>query len=208
MKSILLGGLAVTQDQESYPHPQRIILSLYSIVYKSFVKIFMKKTKISVRVVHRYLGFFLVGVLAMYSISGITLIFRRTDTFKKTVIKEITIDKNTKNKDLGRVLEIKDLKVDSTVLEMLYFKGGNFNKSNGKVVMTKKEYPFLLDKMMKLHKATTNSPVYWLNIFFGLSLLFFVTSSFWMFLPKTSTFKKGLIFSILGFLMTILILFL
>jgi hypothetical protein len=126
----------------------------------------MKKTKISVRVVHRYLGFFLVGVLAMYSISGITLIFRRTDTFKKTVIKEITIDKNTKNKDLGRVLEIKDLKVDSTVLEMLYFKGGNFNKSNGKVVMTKKEYPFLLDKMMKLHKATTNSPVYWLNIFF------------------------------------------
>ena len=208
MKSILPGGLPVTQDQESYPHPQRIILSLYSIVYKSFVKIFMKKTKISVRVVHRYLGFFLVGVLAMYSISGITLIFRRTDTFKKTVIKEITIDKNTKNKDLGRVLEIKDLKVDSTVLEMLYFKGGNFNKSNGKVVMTKKEYPFLLDKMMKLHKATTNSPVYWLNIFFGLSLLFFVTSSFWMFLPKTSTFKKGLIFSILGFLMTILILFL
>ena len=105
----------------------------------------MKKSKISVRVVHRYLGFFLVGILAVYSISGITLIFRRTDTFKKTVTKEITIDKNTKNKDLGSVLEIKDLKVDSTALEMLYFNGGNFNKSNGKVVMTKKEYPYLLD---------------------------------------------------------------
>jgi hypothetical protein len=167
----------------------------------------MKKSKISVRVIHRYLGFFLVGVLGVYSISGITLIFRRTDTFKKTVTKEITIDINTKNKDLGKALEIKGLKVDSTASGMAYFKGGNFNKSTGKVVMTKKEYPYLLDKMMKLHKATTNSPVYWLNIFFGLSLLFFVTSSFWMFLPTTSTFKKGLIFSILGFLMTIMILF-
>jgi uncharacterized iron-regulated membrane protein len=167
----------------------------------------MKKSKISTRVIHRYLGFFLVGILAVYAISGISLIFRRTDTFKKTVTKEITLDKETKTKDLGKSLEIKDFKVDSTHSEIVYFKEGNFNKTTGKAVITKKEYPYLLDKMMKLHKATTNSPVYWLNIFFGLSLLFFVISSFWMFLPSTSTFKKGVIFSLLGFLMTILILF-
>ena len=167
----------------------------------------MKKSKISTRVIHRYLGFFLVGILAVYAISGITLIFRKTDTFKKTVTKEITLDKETKTKDLGKSLEIKDFKVDSTHSEIVYFKEGNFNKTTGKAVITKKEYPYLLDKMMKLHKATTNSPVYWLNIFFGLSLLFFVISSFWMFLPSTSTFKKGVIFSLLGFLMTILILF-
>ena len=167
----------------------------------------MKKSKISTRVIHRYLGFFLVGILAVYAISGISLIFRRTDTFKKTVTKEITLDKETKTKDLGKSLEIKDFKVDSTHSEIVYFKEGNFNKTTGKAVITKKEYPYLLDKMMKLHKATTKSPVYWLNIFFGLSLLFFVISSFWMFLPSTSTFKKGMIFSLLGFLMTILILF-
>lgn len=167
----------------------------------------MKKSKISTRVIHRYLGFFLVGILAVYAISGITLIFRKTDTFKKTVTKEITLNKETKTKDLGKSLEIKDFKVDSTHSEIVYFKEGNFNKTTGKAVITKKEYPYLLDKMMKLHKATTKSPVYWLNIFFGLSLLFFVISSFWMFLPSTSTFKKGIIFSLLGFLMTILILF-
>lgn len=167
----------------------------------------MKKSKISTRVIHRYLGFFLVGILAVYAISGITLIFRKTDTFKKTVTKEITLNKETKTKDLGKSLEIKDFKVDSTHSEIVYFKEGNFNKTTGKAVITKKEYPYLLDKMMKLHKATTNSPVYWLNIFFGLSLLFFVISSFWMFLPSTSTFKKGMIFFLLGFLMTILILF-
>jgi len=167
----------------------------------------MKKSKISTRVIHRYLGFFLVGILAVYAISGITLIFRKTDTFKKTVTKEITLNKETKTKDLGKSLEIKDFKVDSTHSEIVYFKEGNFNKTTGKAVITKKEYPYLLDKMMKLHKATTKSPVYWLNIFFGLSLLFFVISSFWMFLPSTSTFRKGMIFSLLGFLMTILILF-
>jgi hypothetical protein len=62
--------------------------------------------------------------------------------------------------------------------------------------------------MQKLHKATTKSPVYWLNIFFGVSLLFFVISSFWMFLPNTTIFKKGVYFSILGFIMTVIILFL
>jgi hypothetical protein len=167
----------------------------------------MKKSIINTRVIHRYLGFFLVGVLAVYAISGITLIFRKTDSFKKTVIKEIILDKDMQTKDLGKVLKIPDFKVDSTQLEMVYFKEGNFNQKTGRAIISTKEYPYLLDKMMKLHKATTNSPVYWLNIFFGLSLLFFVISSFWMFLPSTSTFKKGILFSILGFLMTILILF-
>ena len=61
--------------------------------------------------------------------------------------------------------------------------------------------------MQTLHKATTKSPVYWLNIFFGISLLFFVISSFWMFLPSTSVFKKGIYFSLAGIVMTVIILF-
>ncbi len=168
----------------------------------------MKKSKLTVRIIHRYLGFFLVGVLAVYSISGITMIFRRTDTFKKTVVKEINLEKHIQTTDLGKALEIKDFKVDSTVADVVYFKEGKFNTASRKALLTSKQYPYVLDKMMKLHKATTNSPVYWLNIFFGGSLLFFVISSFWMFLPSTSTFRKGLIFSLLGFLMTIIILFL
>jgi hypothetical protein len=77
----------------------------------------------------------------------------------------------------------------------------------GEATYKVKKVPFLLDKMQKLHKATTKSPVYWLNIFFGVSLLFFVISAFWMFLPGTNVFKRGIYFSILGFIMTILILF-
>ena len=42
-----------------------------------------KKAGVYFRIIHRYLGFYLVGIMAVYSVSGITLIFRRTDTFKK-----------------------------------------------------------------------------------------------------------------------------
>jgi hypothetical protein len=62
--------------------------------------------------------------------------------------------------------------------------------------------------MTKMHKATTKDPLYYLNIFFGFSLLFFVVSSFWMFMPKTSIFRKGLYFTLAGLVLTLIMLFL
>ena len=90
---------------------------------------------------------------------------------------------------------------------MIYFDKGQYNKQNGEAIYHKMQLPYVLSKMQKLHKATTKSPVYWLNIFFGASLLFFVVSAFWMFLPETPIFKKGIIFSLLGIIMTFIILF-
>ncbi|MFM6914640.1 MAG: hypothetical protein ACKOUQ_07075, partial [Aquirufa sp.] len=66
----------------------------------------------------------------------------------------------------------------------------------------------IVNKMTKLHKATTNDPLFYLNIFFGLSLFFFVISSFWMFLPKTSIFKKAMLFALAGAVLTIVLLLL
>ena len=36
----------------------------------------------TMRIYHRYLGFFLAGIMAVYAISGIVLIFRDTDFLK------------------------------------------------------------------------------------------------------------------------------
>jgi len=94
-----------------------------------------------------------------------------------------------------------------SVEAIFYFKDGQYNKLTGETTYLKKEVPYVLKKMQSLHKATTQSPVYWLNIFFGVSLMFFVISSFWMFLPTTTVFKKGIIFSLAGVIMTIIILF-
>ena len=44
-----------------------------------------RKTEQSMRTYHRYLGFFLAGIMAVYAISGIVLTFRNTDFLKKEV---------------------------------------------------------------------------------------------------------------------------
>ena len=145
--------------------------------------------------------------MAVYSISGIALIFRKTDVFKKEVKITQTLSPNLNVNELGSSLKIKNLEETKIDGNILYFNNGKYNKMTGEVVYLRKELPFFLKKMQTLHKATTKSPVYWLNIFFGISLLFFVISSFWMFLPSTSVFKKGIYFSLAGIVMTLIILF-
>ena len=120
---------------------------------------------------------------------------------------ETTLAVNLDEKTLGEVLEIKGLSILKQEGSLLFFEDGTYNQATGETIYVKKELPFLLDKMAQLHKATTNSPIYWLNIFFGVSLLFFVISSFWMFLPHTSVFKKGIYFTLAGIVMTLIILF-
>ena len=159
------------------------------------------------RIIHRYLGFYLVGIMAVYSISGISLIFRKTDTFKKVTLIQTKLDPKLDRLALGKTLKINNLRFSKTEKGIRYFKQGQYNMYTGETIYLKKELPYLLKKMQSLHKATTQSPVYWLNIFFGSSLMFFVVSSFWMFLPNTTVFKKGILFSIAGIIMTIVILF-
>ncbi|MEJ1223737.1 hypothetical protein [Sediminicola sp. 1XM1-17] len=164
-------------------------------------------TGLRMRIIHRYLGFFLAGIMAMYAISGIIMIYRNTDFLKHDVVVEKELKQNLSPEQLGSELKIKGFKLQKTEGNTIYFEKGNYNMQTGVATYTKKELPMILDKMEHLHKATTNSPVYWLNIFFGVSLLFFVISAFWMFMPKTTVFKKGVLFSLAGIVVTLILLF-
>ena len=74
------------------------------------------------RVYHRYLGFFLAGIMAMYALSGILLIFRDTDFLKveKTIVK--TVAPNISNDALGEKIGLRKLKVDTEKDGVVYFK--------------------------------------------------------------------------------------
>ncbi len=159
------------------------------------------------RIIHRYLGFFLAGIMAMYSISGIVLVFRNTDFLKNQELIEVNVGPNVPKEKLGDALKIRRLRVQKVDGDIYYFKDGSYNSQSGLASYTKKELPYVLDRMTHLHKATTNDPLYLLNIFFGCGLLFFVISSFWMFMPKTTVFKKGMYFTIAGVVLTLLMLF-
>ena len=159
------------------------------------------------RLYHRYLGFFLAGIMTVYSMSGIVLIFRDTNVFKLEKVTEKQLAPNLSIEEVGKEIRRRDLKIDKEEGDIISFKEGAYNKTTGAVKFTTNELPFVLEKMTKLHKAETKNPLFFLNIFFGLSLLFFVISSFYMFLPHTSVFKKGLYFTLAGVALTLLLIF-
>ena len=117
------------------------------------------------RIIHRYLGFFLAGIMVVYSISGIVLIFRKTDFLKSNQLVEEKIEPNVKNDALGKILRKKEFKVTKEEGSLVYFEEGVYNKETGDLSYTVKALPFVLKKLTHLHKATTNDPLYWLNIF-------------------------------------------
>ncbi|MEX0595108.1 MAG: hypothetical protein WD512_01320 [Candidatus Paceibacterota bacterium] len=166
-----------------------------------------KNLRVYIRTTHRYLGFFLAGIMIVYALSGITLIFRKTDFLKRDVQVEKQIETNLLPSELNDQLEIKGPKNFRKEGDTVYFKTGSYNEKTGIAKYTTKELPYLLQKITKLHKASTNDPLYWLNIFFGASLLFFALSSFWMFKPNTDIFKKGLYFTAFGLALTLILLF-
>lgn len=167
----------------------------------------IKDTRSFMRITHRYLGYFLAGIMAVYSLSGILLVYRDTDFLKKEKKYDKTVALHLSEKELGKELKIKGLEVEKTEGSMLYFKQGTYDAASGKAVYSKKELPFVLDKMVKLHKSQSKDTLSPLNTFFGICLFFFVISSFWMFNPKTKAFKRGIKFTIAGLIAAVILLF-
>lgn len=163
--------------------------------------------KISMRILHRYLGFFLAGIMAMYALSGIVMVYRTTDFLKQEQQIEKLVKPNATAEELGKMLRMRDFKITKAEGDLLYFETGTYNRKTGEVSYKAKELPYLLNKMTQIHKATTNSPLYYLNIFFGVSLFFFVISSYWMFKPKSKIFKYGIYYTIGGIILTLIMLF-
>ncbi|WP_411896247.1 hypothetical protein [Winogradskyella sp. A2] len=166
-----------------------------------------RKISLKARVLHRYLGFFLAGVMAMYAISGIIMIFRETNFLKTETVETRQLEPNLVGGELSPKLRM-GVKVDKQEGDILYFEEGNYNQETWVATVKKMKLPFVLEKMERLHKATTDSPLYFFNIFFGLSLLLFVLSAFWMFLPSMPIFKKGIYYAIGGVILTLIMLFL
>jgi hypothetical protein len=159
------------------------------------------------RIIHRYLGFFLAGIMAVYAISGIILIFRDTKFLKKEVHTEKIVAANLNEEALGKELKQGNLKFASDSSGIFNFRNGTYNATTGKVNITTEELPFFITQLTELHKANTGQPLFFLNVFFAVSLLFFILSSFWMFRPKSSVFKKGMYWTAGGIALTLLLLF-
>lgn len=165
-----------------------------------------RKSQEKFREFHRYLGFFLAGIMAVYAFSGIVLTFRNTDTFKKKEVVEQLIEAGLAEEELAGALNMR-LTVSKTEDGVIFFNNdGTYEIASGKASYVKTSYPLLLAKMNKLHLMNTTNPLFWLAIFFGLSLMFFSISAFFMFNTGAPIYKKGLYFAVAGAALTIVLL--
>ena len=166
-----------------------------------------KPLSTSMRILHRYIGFFLAGIMAVYALSGIVLIFRSTDLFKKQTQVEKQLVPAMTAEALGKEIKMRDLKFTTTAGDIANFEQGTYNNKTGMVNYTRKELPFVLEKLTHLHKASTKDTLYYFNIFFAVSLLFFVVSSFWMFRPSNKIFRKGMYYTAAGIVLMFILLY-
>ena len=65
----------------------------------------------NMRIIHRYLGYFLAGIMAVYALSGMVMIFRDTDFLKEEKQVSKDIKPNADEKEIGQMLGVRQLKV-------------------------------------------------------------------------------------------------
>lgn len=158
------------------------------------------------RTLHRDVGFLMVGLILVYSISGIVLVYRDQDILKREVRIERKLAPNTDTSKLGEILHIRDFKVTKTEGDVVHFQNGTYDKGTGLLAYTSKEVAFPLDKFINLHKMMSKNPTHWFTLLFALSLSFLAISSFWMFKSGSRFFRRGIYFAGAGFLVTIILL--
>ncbi len=158
-----------------------------------------------VRKYHRLLGFFLAGIMMIYACSGVLLIFRNTDFMKFEQIVEKQLSANLDARSLARELRLSDFKLKADTSQQIVFKQGSYDKASGLATITKASYPLPVKKLVDLHKANSNSPLFFMNVFFGAALLFFAVSSFFMFVPKLPVYKTGVKFALAGFVVALVV---
>jgi len=167
-----------------------------------------KSVHLMMRALHRDTGYLIFGFVIIYALSGIILIYRDTDLLKHEVTVERKLEANLQEEELGRELRIRDIQVIETKGETVFFKNGSYNTVTGLAVFTQKEIIFPFNKFIDLHKTVSSKNNHWFMTFFGALLLFMAISSLWMFKSGTKFFRRGMIFTGVGILCAILLLFL
>jgi hypothetical protein len=158
------------------------------------------------RGLHRDIGYFIFGMVIIYALSGIALIYRNTDFLKHEVTIEKQLKPNMPTEDIGKELRLREMKITKEEGDVVHFQNGNYNKATGEVVYTSKEIIFPVNKFINFHKAISSKATHWFNLVFGALILFMAISSLWMFKPGTKTFRRGMILIGVGILFTVLLL--
>lgn len=170
----------------------------------------MKKHTIHhyMRSLHRDIGYFLIGLTVIYSLSGIILIYRETDLLKSEKTIEKQLEPNMGEQELGNILHIRGFKVIKTESDIMYFSNGTYNKATGIASYTENALPTVIENFNSLHKKSSKNISHIFSTIYGILLFFLAISSFWMFKSRSKMFRRGVILAASGLIFAIVLLFL
>ena len=157
------------------------------------------------RDLHNKIGFIIVGLVVIYSLSGIVQTYRDTSFLKHDVKNEKTIETNLDAVDLGKAIKIKELRITKTEGGIIYFKEGTYNPQTGEAKYTTSELYGWIKPFTDLHKANSKNIVHYFTIVFAVALFFMCVSAFWMFKPGTKAFSSGVILTVLGIIASVVL---
>jgi len=156
------------------------------------------------RILHRDIGFLLIGLTLVFSLSGILLVYRQTDLLKSDTVVTRTVAGELSANDLVKALHLRKVKIDGDDGRYLQFssdpavRDGQYDRQSGAVTFVEKRLPSWLDKLNQLHKTSSSNTIHWFSVLYGVLLTFLAVSSFWMFKPSTRQFRRGMVFSAVG----------
>ncbi len=160
------------------------------------------------RSLHRDLGYLVFGLMVIYALSGTILLYRNTDFMKKETVVERQLKPGLSDEELGREMRVREFKVTKTEGDVVYFQNGTYNKASGMAQYKQKDVIFPFNKFINFHKSISSNKMHWFNLIIGFIFLFLAVSSLWMFKPKTKTFKRGMVLTAIGIVVSMLILLL
>jgi hypothetical protein len=158
------------------------------------------------RFLHNNIGFFIVGLVIIYSLSGILQIYRDTDLLKHEVLNTKTLPPHLQSSQLKDALRMREFSVEKKEGDILYFKNGSYNTETGVANFTTKEWYSFILPFTELHKTSSKGIAHYFTTIFGILLLFMSISAFWMFKPGTKLFSRGVFMTIAGIVAAIILL--
>lgn len=166
-----------------------------------------KKTNIYnvMRVLHRDIGFLTIGLTIVYALSGMLLIYRNTDFMKVNKTEEMQLEAGLKGGNLAPKLRIRSFNVEREEGSKIFFKEGVYDAETGMATVTRKVYPFPLDKLVNLHKVTGVNKISVVALIYGFMLTFLAVSSLFMFKFGSKKSRRGMVIIAVSVVMTIAI---
>ncbi|MFA9373979.1 MAG: hypothetical protein ACERKK_07460 [Poseidonibacter sp.] len=182
------------------------------------------------RSLHRDLGYFVIGITLLYSISGIILSGRALGWLVQEYNANIIMSKNITQKEFNKlfIIKIKEGKIENIFPESSYTKVEKrlnlkvkkqeneiitynawknlnvyYNKNSGQTDISYKGYPVVVKMFLDAHKSTHEKAWFYLAILYSLVLSFLAISAMFMVKGKFGFKKRGIYFMFAGIVVVV-----